>query len=547
MGSIRFVIPFVVLFACACGGPIPKGDYKVVNVQENSLPTGFVAGRVLNAADGLPVAGATITTFVDGPVTAITDSNGLYKVGPIPAGNYTVFCEAMGYLKRSFPVVVASGNTMFPVGNTVVTLDIDLARPDATIEGQVLTNTGQIAKGASLYIDLRSSGTELVTSTKTDQNGKFKFSGMPGAAFGQFVTVLIAPYDDNADGVPDYSETQRGFSLFPGFTTYNTITLFALGVQLVTSNVSDADLKPTEAITLTFNGTVRTNQSVVTLFRSSGNVQVGATVVWDATNTTATLTPVGGPLVEGQNYFVNFTVRAANGAATSGSLPFVVRPAQGAPPLGSVKNFRVLLPAMTDSGLLNATVAWDPLLNAGGYRVYGKDSATASAYLLLSTVISGLTTQANVNLALFDSVAGDSFTTPLGHKNKVTLAIVATDRLGNETPFLTAATIELADNVNPTVSSATQINGSANNLTGGSAATVVYQVFFSEVMATDTLPQIILPNAATSAVWAWSSANRGNITVTVPAGLDGRGTLSIAGAKDTCDLSQSVAFDGPLQ
>ena len=240
-------------------------------------------------------------------------------------------------------------------------------------------------------------------------------------------------------------------------------------------------------------------------------------------------------------------MRAINGAITNASLTFVVRPPAGTPPLGTVKNFRVSIPAAFDSGLTNITVQWEALLNAGGYRIYGKDTATASAYLLLTTVSSGLTTQANVSLSLFDSVLGDAFLTPLGHKNKVTLAIVATDRLGNETPFATAATAALVDGVPPTVASGLQISGSAGNLNGGSAATVVYQVVFSELMTTDTNPQITLPNAGTSAVWSWTSSNRGNITITIPAGLDGRGTLSVGGGKDTCDLTQTMVFDGPLQ
>ena len=548
MGSIRAGQWAVVFFLVACGGSSPpKGDYTITMIQENSSPAGFISGRVLDTTDGKPVPGALISAFADGPVSVVSDSNGLYRLGPIPAGSYTVFCEAIGYLKRSFPVAIQTGSSMFPVGNTVVTLEIELSHPDATIEGQVLTNTGQIAKGAALYIDLRQSGIELVATTKTDENGKFKFSGMPGAAFGQFVSVLVAPYDENGDGIPDYSNTQRSYSLFPGFTTYNTITLFALGVQLVTSNIADADLLPTESVVLTFSGSIRANQSTVTLFRNSGSVQVGAMLTWDATTTIATLKPIGGPLVEGQAYFVSYSVRATNGAVTTASINFVVRPPLGAPPLGVVKNFRLTIPTATDSGLLSASFAWDGLLNAGGYRIYGKDAASASAYLLLATISSGLTTQATVNLSLFDSVQGDAFNSPLGHKNKIQLAIVATDRLGTETSLSAAATVELADNVPPTIGSAFQLSGSAGNLSGGSVATVVYQVTFSELMATDTTPQITLPNPATSAVWLWTSSNRGTFTITIPAGIDGRGTLSVSGTKDTSDLMQTIVFDGPLQ
>lgn len=80
--------------------------------------------------------------------------------------------------------------------------------------------------------------------------------------------------------------------------------------------------------------------------------------------------------------------------------------------------------------------------------------------------------------------------------------------MGNETPFATAATLDLADNVPPTV----------------------YQVSFSELMATDAPPQLTLPNAGTSAIWTWTTASRGTFVVTIPAVIDGRGLLSVGGA-----------------
>jgi hypothetical protein len=548
MGSNRKWALGAALFLVACGGGNAPagGDQKIISVQQNSSPTGFISGRVLDSANGKPVTGVLVTTFAEGPVLTSTDINGLYRLGPIPAGSYTVSFEAPGFLKRTTAAEIQTVGSMFPVGNTVVTKDMDLSRGDATIEGQVLTNTGQFGKGATLYVDLRSAGFDLVASTTADMNGKFKFTGMPGAAFGQSVIVQIAPFDENSDGIPDYSSSQRFFALFPGATTYNTITLFALGVQLVTSNISDADLLPSEAITLSFSGQIKLNQSTITLFRNSGSVQVGATLEWDMAGTTATLTPVGGNLVEGQSYYVLYNVRSISGATTTSSINFIARPALGPPPLGTVANFRVISPATTDSALTSVSLGWDSLANAGGYRIYGKDSAMASAYLLLSTVASGASTTATVSLTLFDSVAGDAFSTPLGHHNKVTLAIVATDRVGNETSFMTAATIQLADKVNPTVFTAVQSAGSANNLAGGTAATVQYQVTFSELMATDAMPQITLPNAGTSAVFNWTGPKGGTFVITVPAGVDGRGTLSINASHDTSDNVQAVALDAAL-
>lgn len=544
-GGVAAVAAAVMLVACGSGTTSPSG--KQTMVQENSSPAGFIAGRVRDASDGKPIAGALVTTLSDATVSAASDPNGLFKLGPLPLGTYVVFFEGPGFIKRAFPVTLVSTGGMFPVGNSIVTLDVDMARGDAVIEGQVLTSTGNVAKGASLFVDLRQQNYDVVATTKADENGKFRFAGMPGSAFGEFVQVQVAPFDENGDGVPDYSQGQRTYTLFPATTTYNTISLFALGVTLVTSNISDTDLLPTESISLTFSGSVRTGQSTVTLIRNAGSVLVGTMLSWDATNSIATLTPVGGPLVEGQAYQVSYAVRAVNGALSQSTLQFTCRPPGGQPPLGSVNNFRLTSVAMPDSQTQTVSVAWDPVMGAGGYRIYGKDTAMGSAYLLLTTISSGLQTTATPSLFNFDSIASDGFTTPLGHKNKVKLAIVATDRLFNETSFMTAGTIELVDVTPPTVASAFQQSGSAGNLTGGSAATVVYVVNFSEPMNPDAQPQIILPNATTSAVWAWTSVVRGQFTITVPAGVDGRGMVQITSGKDTNDLVQMAAWDGPLQ
>ena len=76
---------------------------------------------------------------------------------------------------------------------------------------------------------------------------------------------------------------------------------------------------------------------------------------------------------------------------------------------------------------------------------------------------------------------------------------------------------------------------------------MTYQVVFSELMAIDAVPQLTLPNATTSAVWAWVGANRGTFTITIPAGIDGRGTLAVGGGKDTSNNVQAAPHEAPLQ
>ena len=543
----RITAPLLITLL-GCGPSASPGDYTIVNIQQNSMPVGFIQGRVFDSASGTPVPGATVKTVVESEVIAVSNGEGNYRLGPIPAGSYTVYVSAVGFLTRTASVAVQPAASMFPAGNTVVTRDVDLSRPDATIEGLVVTSTGELAAGADLYLDLRPQGFDLVVKREADAAGKFSISGLPGSALGQPAQLNVAPYDENEDGSPDYAAQARTYTLFPGNATYNTITLAALGVQLITSNVSDGDLLPTDAVTLTFNGQLRTNQSTLTLFRNAGNVQIGAAVKWDVGNTVGTLTPVGGKLVEGQAYYLVYSVRAVNGALTSGQLPFVARPPGNAPPPGDVQGFRVVLPGTMsyDSTLASLTLAWALLPEASGYRVYGKDAAMSSAYLLLANLASGAVTSATISLSHFDSVGGDAFSTPLGHSNIVKLTIVATDRVGNESAFATAPTIDLRDTVPPRVASGSQLAGTANNLAGGAAAEVAFQLTMSELISTDAMPQIVLPNGATSAVFAWQTVNRGVLTITVPAGVDGRGVLSVNGTRDTSGNVQTVAWEGTL-
>jgi len=80
--------------------------YKAVSGL--SPATGSIAGTVIDAADGVPLAGASVS---DGVRTASTDANGWYTIADVPPGSYTVTASASGYASLSQIISVAAGQT----------------------------------------------------------------------------------------------------------------------------------------------------------------------------------------------------------------------------------------------------------------------------------------------------------------------------------------------------------------------------------------------------------------------------------------------------
>ncbi|HYW06603.1 MAG TPA: TonB-dependent receptor [Longimicrobium sp.] len=69
---------------------------------------GSVYGRVLDARDNRPVAGATVTVE-DAGARTVTDAAGAYRVARLPAGRHRVAVRALGYGRMVFTVEVGAG------------------------------------------------------------------------------------------------------------------------------------------------------------------------------------------------------------------------------------------------------------------------------------------------------------------------------------------------------------------------------------------------------------------------------------------------------
>ncbi len=164
-----------------------------------------ISGIVTDAVTHAPIAHARVTvlapaTTPNGGVvlSALTDAQGAYHVGGLPAGSYKISAEAQGYAKEFYddvadltlatPVVLTSGQN-------VSGIDFDLARFGGSIAGVVRdgSNTGI----ANAMVNVWSAPTTTNPSThrfyasvRTAHDGSYIVLGVPA---GTFVVQAHAP------------------------------------------------------------------------------------------------------------------------------------------------------------------------------------------------------------------------------------------------------------------------------------------------------------------------------------------------------------------
>jgi thermitase len=87
---------------------IGSGRINAYRAVQTGVATGASVGIVTNSADGMPVAGATVS---DGVRTSVTDASGQYIMTGVPEGTYTLTASAAGYYTSSQVVSVVAEQT----------------------------------------------------------------------------------------------------------------------------------------------------------------------------------------------------------------------------------------------------------------------------------------------------------------------------------------------------------------------------------------------------------------------------------------------------
>jgi hypothetical protein len=284
--------------------------------------------------------------------------------------------------------------------------------------------------------------------------------------------------------------------------------------------------------------------------------------------------PANGSLREGERYRLNLSLRNANTSSGISStftrtLEFQVRPLMVMPfnvtvPAVTVLNGSPIAPFGADRFNFNSndfTVSFGTVAGAVRYEIFARDLANPNFVFLASIDDNGaprLSTSLPLPLA-FDTVPGMSFpgTQPLAFNNTVTFAVAAVDVYGNRSPLMTAMTVNVTDQIPPTVTSGPTL---VNDGTGAgsvdaineSSSPVTYRatIRYSEPMdvAMASLPSFTsMASNAPTITWAWDPTDTTLrslvMTITIPPMGDATGSFLIRGGRDSSNNAIAQAGD----
>ena len=249
-----------------------------------------IAGRVVSATDGHPIANANVTLSPQqrngrpqvaqrGPSpsaqiqTAQTDAEGRYRFPPQPAGRYTLRASAPGYLPSLY--LEHDGFSSAVVAGAGVATDNlrFLLLPEASLHGRVLDDTGEpVHASMVLYRDTQDDpGVRSTTlagdqrirpagGAQTDDDGRFEFSDLRPGRY--YVAATATPWyavharsQGNEDRMPYRTSIDPALDVayptvfFPHATTEDGATPIVLKTgQRLTANLL---MQAEHAVTLT--------------------------------------------------------------------------------------------------------------------------------------------------------------------------------------------------------------------------------------------------------------------------------------------------------
>ncbi len=545
----KWIAPIAALALASCSQKKTTNEQTVV--QNPSVAVGSIVGRVTSSRSGLPLAGITVSTVQpSGTFSAVTDANGAYALNGLSAGaNYLVRFTATDYVARFDYALIpdqfsSSGGDVFPRGNGVYELDMQMSKGDATLEGLVIMKDAQPAPGAILVVDLSSSGYDFVAQATAAGSGAYSITGLPGEATGLPIKIVSYPYSSTNDAVPEYGSVTVNATTYPGTTTRADVDLrtAAFGLQLVYSDVDSGVHSLTPALSFTFNNTLNLIGTSAALTDTTAAQTMPTLLSLDGSGAVLNVSPVGATsFVDQHTYTATITAMGANGRTTTFSRTFLASGSAFTVP-APVTNLLITSPVSVDYNTTILGLSWSPSVGAASYKIYAHDNNKNPGYVLLKTVTSTATT---VTLpSSFDTVSTDGVQTPFGAGTVVTLVVVPIDTYGASGDFLSQSSVIASDTTPPTVLGVTPSSG-LDNSASGSPKPVTLTIIFSEQMDKTVLPTVTLPFTTTQTNWQWSSATSVTFDVSVPASTNGNGQVTVSGCMDTSGNAQT-SYTGQL-
>jgi protocatechuate 3,4-dioxygenase beta subunit len=193
---------------------VVAGQTATANMAITPLPTtGTISGRVTDASNSQPIAGATVSTQ---PATAsvTTDAQGNYTISNVAPDGYTVNAAKSGYQNGSASATVVAGQiatanialTLLPITGTIVGTVTDAGNGQqvsgATVTTQPTSATVTTDAQGHYTIASVSPGSYTVTAAK---NGYQSGSAAASVTAGQTTTADIALAQ-----IVDYAGEWRG-------------------------------------------------------------------------------------------------------------------------------------------------------------------------------------------------------------------------------------------------------------------------------------------------------------------------------------------------
>ena len=514
-----------------CSGPAAKLN---VNLE----------GEVVDVF-GLPISGATVTVTSSllkaEDATKTTGEDGRYQIRFKGFGAFVVVVKAEGYANATTSVTVADIPDVKGSFDAGAVRNVTLYQKTGTLRGRLTRSRGEGAPVANVplrlaLLDSTIRDTSLTLTATTGADGRYEFTGLPSGLNGR---LFIPAHDIDGDSTPDTAaESPTVFIDHNSVTSYNETLGDFEGPRAVWSNVNNSLVGADSKIEIFFSVPMETalNRRVVRLRQfSPDNFEVFETSNFSEDATTLTITPAQ-PLTTGGEYALSTTTySAASLQEVDSSYNFTVR-SDAVGPAVPTNLRRDDGGAQIDHDQTSFRIAWTQASGAQIYRVYmRRDGARISDWVLAEAVyasgVSDIHETISAPRAIRDGGSGRVF------DNGSTLHIAVSALIDGLESGLSDP-LMLKDEECPEITVAAQTGaGSWNNLAGTEALSVALDVRFSEPIDRTAPPTLDIAAAGVdeaSFSIDWQSETRAIYRGTVPAGVDGRGmiTLNAATLKD---------------
>jgi len=182
---------------------VVSGGSAVANLSLSQIiVAGSITGSVIDAKDGSPIVGATVS---DGGRTALTDAGGQYIIAGVPQGTYTLTASAAGYAVSSQGVSVVAGQSTTanfaltklvppdPKPLWVQSITFVLTGKNLGLNINVVSASGAVA-GAQVAVQLTNGARNWNFTGTTDSSGTASFvvSRAPASSYVASVMAITA-------------------------------------------------------------------------------------------------------------------------------------------------------------------------------------------------------------------------------------------------------------------------------------------------------------------------------------------------------------------